>query len=185
MTTPHGRLPIGNGHAPGIEIGRDATGEVLGVEVAVDGGTEFVTTSFCGGVLETAMGAAGFFAAIVFVGFLAALRAAGRRPAAFFFGAGLAVKRAADFAARLTARFATLFAATLRARFAGPRRMDLFALDFAAVLARLRATVLRARDLTAERFATVRRAGFLAADLFFTAIMHLQSCREAIVPGPA
>ena len=30
-----GRLPIGNGHAPGIEIGRDATGEVLGVEVAV------------------------------------------------------------------------------------------------------------------------------------------------------
>ena len=84
-----GRLPIGNGHAPGIEIGREATGEELGAEVAVDGGTCLVTSCFSDTGLAVAVGATGFFAAIVFVGFLAALRAAGRWPAAFFFAAGL------------------------------------------------------------------------------------------------
>jgi hypothetical protein len=163
-TRSHGRLPIGNGHAPGIEIGRDATGGALGVEVAVDGGTEFVTTSFSGGVLATAVGAAGFFAAIVFVGFLAALRAAGRRPAAFFLAIGLAT--------RLAGRFATAFAARLAARFAG-RRSDFLALDLTA-FDRFRATVLRARDLLAERFATARLAAFFAADFFLAAIIHLQ-----------
>ena len=149
-------MPIGNGHAPGIEIGRDATDEALGVEVAVDGGTEFVTTSFSGGVLATAMGAAGFFAAIVFVGFLAALRAAGRRPAAFFLTTGLA----SLLAGRLATRFAALFAV----RFAGFLALD------RTVFARLRATVLRALDFLAERFATVRLAAFFAADFFFAAI---------------
>jgi hypothetical protein len=84
------------------------------------------------------MGTADFFAAIVFVGFLAALRAAGLVPAAFFFGARrallaatlpanfllvdffAAVRRLAGAAARFLA--ADFFAASLRpVRFAGTR----------------------------------------------------------------
>ena len=125
-------------------------------------------------MLAVAVGATGFFAAIVFVGFLAALRAAGRWPAAFFFAAGLV----------------TFFAMLLRAVLATRRWADFLTLDFAA-LARLRAMGLRARVLLAERFAevrlvavrfaAVRLADLFAADLFFAAISHLQEFREAIV----
>ena len=108
------------------------------------------------------MGAAGFFAAIVFVGFLAALRAAGRWPAAFFFAEGLATFRA-------TRLRATFFATVLRASFATRRRADFLVTDLAG-LARLRAIGFRPRDLLADRFGAARFADFFPPDLFFAAI---------------
>ena len=156
----HGRLPIGNGQAPGIEIGRDAADAELGVEPAVDGDAGVKTVLFVGRVFAAAMGETGFFAAIVFVGFLAALRAAGFAPAAFFF--------AASFVELFAARWAEPFAAALFAVFRFTDRA-LVLTDFARFLA----LALRARASLAERATAVcadRFAAFFDADFFLAAI---------------
>jgi hypothetical protein len=101
-----------------------------------------------------------FFAAVVFAGFLAALRAAGLLPAALFFGASCA-----DF---LSVRPALFLAAVCFA--------DLFGVERKGALrgaARFRALALRATDFLAMRFAdapAIRFAALLDADLFFIAI---------------
>ena len=102
-----------------------------------------------------------FFAAIVFAGFLAALRAAGFLPAAFFFaGAGRAFADRFDF----TAIFAALLPDDV---FAAVRRR---AVDFLAVL--FFVACLRA-DFAALRAG--RRTDFFADDFFdFAAIAHLR-----------
>jgi hypothetical protein len=152
-------LPIGNGQAPGIEIGRDAAGAELGVELAVDGDGDLETVAIVGRAFAATMAETGFFAAIVFVGFLAAFRAAGFVPAAFFFATGFV---------ELFARRAEPLAATLLADFR-------FA-DCALVLAdfaRFRGLALRARVSLADRATALRTdrfAAFLDADFFLAAI---------------
>jgi hypothetical protein len=88
-------LAIGNGHAPGIEMGWTVTGAATAL-----GGAGFFATGF--------LVAAGFFAATAFF-FAAGFFAAG----AFFFAAGRAFLRAADLRAGLANAF-FFFAATFR-----------------------------------------------------------------------
>ena len=164
-----GRLPIGNGQAPGIEIGRGAAW--VGTDVEVEASAELTTAVFAGGVPAAVLDSTVFFAAVVFAGFLAALRAAGLLPAALFFGA--------RFAGFLVARTALFFPALFFADFFGVERSA--ALRSAA---RFRAPGLRAPDFLATRFAdarTTRFAAFLDADLVFVAIRSPPIVKRGIV----
>jgi hypothetical protein len=158
-----GRLPIGNGQAPGIEIGLGATGDEAGAGVED-------TVLWTGATFGVSVGGKGFFAAIVFVGFLAALRAAGFLPAAFFFGAT---------AMRFCVRLATFFAFTA----------DFFAaLRFAAArkgAARFdRAVFFAATGLRRELFLAdlaLRFAARFAADFLFVAIQSPPSVERGML----
>jgi hypothetical protein len=157
-----GRLPIGNGHAPGIEIDRCA----IETEADVEGGAGVAvagrSVSLTGSGFAAVVGVAVFFAAIVFAGFLAALRAAGFAPAAFF----------------LPGFATTTFFAAGRALFATLRLIFFFAGFFLAAADLPRAaiffaTTLRVLALRAMRFTALRTGlftAFLAADFFFAAI---------------
>lgn len=119
----------------------------------------------------TGMGGTGFFAAIVFVGFLAALRAAGFVPAAFFFAEAFTPAFAPD--ARLAAVFVRSLAALAPGpgRFAEPAaRPDVFFLaGFAGLDVLLRADW---RTRAPPAFFPARLADFLADALFFAAMDH-------------
>ncbi len=182
-TTSQDRLLSGNGQAPGTEIGRctDATGLDEGASTG-DGCTGF------GSGARISLGT-DFFAAIVFAGFLAALRAAGLVPAAFFFaGAAAFVVRdrlafAADRAVLLRA------GAALREVLLARRDTLAFALSvllatrFTARFAALRAgrfAALRAGRFTALRVG--RFADFLPDDFDFAAIAHLRLVMSGLRP---
>jgi hypothetical protein len=144
-----------------------------------------------------ATGGAVFFAAIVFAGFLAALRAAGLVPAAFFFAAParfavalvrFAAERAVFSGARLraAARFfaAGCLAAGRRPFAAALRTGRLLLAALLLAFARVRLAAVRGAErlaafvagflaaLRAERF-----TDFLAAD-FFLAAMLASTCEE-------